>query len=63
MFEFESLRRFPDVEAPNLFASDAADRLIIDEAGPALLERHRVPSSSSATTTERSPSVLPRSTR
>ncbi|KQX05027.1 MULTISPECIES: class I SAM-dependent methyltransferase [unclassified Leifsonia] len=38
MFEFESLRRFPDVEAPNLFASDAADRLIIDEAGPALLD-------------------------
>lgn len=38
MFEFESLRRYPDVEAPNLFASDAADRLIIDEAGPALLD-------------------------
>ncbi|MET0784457.1 MAG: SAM-dependent methyltransferase, partial [Leifsonia flava] len=38
MFEFESLRRFPDVEAPNLFASDAADRLIIDESGPALLD-------------------------
>ncbi|MET0974333.1 MAG: methyltransferase [Leifsonia sp.] len=37
MFDFEALRRFPDVEAPNLFASDAADRLIIDEAGPALL--------------------------
>ena len=37
MFAFDDLRRFPDVEAPNLFASDAADRLIIDEAGPALL--------------------------
>ncbi|MGC5162716.1 class I SAM-dependent methyltransferase [Rhodococcus sp. DT1] len=33
---FDRLRRFPDVEAPNLFAVDAADRLILDEAGPAL---------------------------
>ncbi|MFC7448815.1 class I SAM-dependent methyltransferase [Rhodococcus daqingensis] len=32
------LRRFPDVEAPNLFAVDGADRLILDEAGPALLD-------------------------
>ncbi|TQF73935.1 methyltransferase [Rhodococcus spelaei] len=31
------LRRFPDVEAPNLFAVDGADRLILDEAGQALL--------------------------
>ena len=31
------LRRFPDVEAPNLFAVDGADRLILDEAGPSLL--------------------------
>ncbi|SDE16849.1 class I SAM-dependent methyltransferase [Rhodococcus tukisamuensis] len=31
------LRRFPDVEAPNLFAVDGADRLILDEAGAALL--------------------------
>ncbi|MFD4182084.1 class I SAM-dependent methyltransferase [Rhodococcus sp. NPDC058514] len=30
------LRRFPDVEAPNLFAVDGADRLILDEAGAAL---------------------------
>ncbi|NLE80473.1 MAG: methyltransferase [Rhodococcus sp.] len=29
---FATLRRFPDVEAPNLFAVDAADRLILDEA-------------------------------
>ena len=31
-FDFERLRRRPDVEAPNLFASDAADRLILDTA-------------------------------
>ncbi|MFC4605527.1 class I SAM-dependent methyltransferase [Rhodococcus kronopolitis] len=31
------LRRFPDVEAPNLFAVDGADRLILDEAAAALL--------------------------
>src|SRR4051812_42375475 len=36
-FDFEALRRRPDIEADNLFAVDAADRLIIDEAGPALL--------------------------
>ncbi|MFE3292560.1 class I SAM-dependent methyltransferase [Rhodococcus sp. NPDC059234] len=30
------LRRFPDVEAPNLFAADSADRLILDEAGQSL---------------------------
>lgn len=33
---FDRLRRFPDVEAPNLFAVDAADRLLLDEAAPAL---------------------------
>ena len=33
---FDRLRRFPDVEAPNLFAVDAADRLILDEAADAL---------------------------
>ncbi|MBM7457807.1 class I SAM-dependent methyltransferase [Rhodococcus coprophilus] len=33
---FDRLRRFPDVEAPNLFAVDAADRLILDEAHTAL---------------------------
>ena len=30
------LRRFPDVEAENLFATDAADRLLLDEAAPYL---------------------------
>lgn len=33
---FDRLRRFPDIEAPNLFAVDAADRLILDEAADAL---------------------------
>ncbi|WP_420880928.1 methyltransferase [Rhodococcus sp. (in: high G+C Gram-positive bacteria)] len=33
---FAGLTRFPDVEAPNLFAVDAADRLILDEAAEAL---------------------------
>ncbi|WP_345762336.1 class I SAM-dependent methyltransferase [Diaminobutyricibacter sp. McL0608] len=31
-FAFEGLRRWPDVEAPNLFAADAADRLLLDTA-------------------------------
>ena len=31
-FDFAALRRFPDVEASNLFAVDASDRLILDEA-------------------------------
>ena len=35
-FSFDALRRWPDVEADNLFASDAADRLILDEAAAAL---------------------------
>ena len=35
-FDFEGLRRWPDVEAANLFASDAADHLILDEAASAL---------------------------
>lgn len=30
--DFSGLRRFPDVEADNLFAVDASDRLILDEA-------------------------------
>lgn len=30
------LRRYPDLEAPNLYAVDASDRLILDEAAPAL---------------------------
>ena len=33
---FSRIRRHPDVEAPNLFAVDAADRLILDEAAAAL---------------------------
>jgi 16S rRNA (guanine1207-N2)-methyltransferase len=35
-FDFDALRRFPDVEAPNLFAVDASDRLVLDEAAEAL---------------------------
>ena len=31
-----ALRRAPDVEAPNLFAHDASDRLILAEASDAL---------------------------
>ena len=31
-FDFDALRRAPGVEAPNLFAVDASDRLILDEA-------------------------------
>lgn len=37
MFPYERLRRRPDVEAPNLFAADAADRLLVDQAGDLLL--------------------------
>jgi 16S rRNA (guanine1207-N2)-methyltransferase len=33
---FATLRRWPDIEAPNLFAVDASDRLILDEAGELL---------------------------
>ncbi|MCZ2404375.1 methyltransferase [Paenarthrobacter sp. Z7-10] len=35
-FDFNGLRRFPDVEAPNLFASDASDRLILATAAATL---------------------------
>ncbi len=35
-FAFDRLRRYPDVEADNLFAVDASDRLILDEAAGAL---------------------------
>lgn len=38
MFPYERLRRRPDVEAANLFAADAADRLLADIAGDAILE-------------------------
>jgi len=37
-FDFALLRRWPDVEAPNLHAVDASDRLILDEAADALRE-------------------------
>jgi 16S rRNA (guanine1207-N2)-methyltransferase len=37
-FEWGRLRRWPDAEAPNLFAADAADRLLIDTAASALAE-------------------------
>lgn len=35
-FSFDALRRHPDVEAPNLFAVDASDRLILDTAGQSI---------------------------
>ena len=38
MFPYERLRRRPDLEAPNLFASDAADRLLADTAGDRVRE-------------------------
>jgi 16S rRNA (guanine1207-N2)-methyltransferase len=35
-FDFRGLRRFPDVEADNLTAVDATDRLVLAQAGPAI---------------------------
>lgn len=35
-FSFDTLRRYPDLEADNLFAVDASDRLILDEASESL---------------------------
>lgn len=35
-FSFDALRRYPDIEAPNLYAVDASDRLILDTAAGAL---------------------------
>ena len=35
-FDFGRLRRYPDVEAPNLHAVDATDRLLLDTAAPVL---------------------------
>ncbi|MEP6482047.1 MAG: methyltransferase [Rhodoglobus sp.] len=35
-FDLTALRRYPDVEAANLFAVDASDRLILDEAASIL---------------------------
>jgi 16S rRNA (guanine1207-N2)-methyltransferase len=37
----DQLRRYPDLEAPNLFAVDATDRLLLDEAADLL--RHAAP--------------------
>ena len=37
-FPFEKLRRTPDIEAPNLFAADATDRLLLDLAAPAIAD-------------------------
>lgn len=34
-FSFDALRRWPDLEAPDLLAADAADRLILDESAGA----------------------------
>ncbi|WP_194411071.1 class I SAM-dependent methyltransferase [Microbacterium cremeum] len=34
-FSFDTLRRWPDIEAPGLVATDAADRLILDESASA----------------------------
>ncbi|MGW6173233.1 class I SAM-dependent methyltransferase [Arthrobacter sp. NPDC055138] len=43
-FDFAVLRRWPDVEADNLFAHDAADKLLLDTAQPLLagLEGSRI---------------------
>ena len=35
-FELAELRRYPDVEAPNLYAVDATDRLLLDTAAEAI---------------------------
>ena len=35
-FDFQALRRFPDLEADNLVAVDATDRLVLAEAGLAI---------------------------
>lgn len=37
-FDLSRLRRYPDVEAPELVAVDATDRLVLDEAATALAE-------------------------
>jgi 16S rRNA (guanine1207-N2)-methyltransferase len=36
VFDFGQLRRWPDVEAENLHATDASDRLVLDQAADAL---------------------------
>lgn len=37
-FSFDDLRRWPDVEAPNLYAVDATDRLLLDTAATAMTD-------------------------
>lgn len=37
-FSFDALRRWPDVEAPNLYAVDATDRLLLDTAATAMAD-------------------------
>lgn len=46
---FAGLRRFPDVEAPNLFAHDASDRLLLETAAEHARAGMRVPSSGTGT--------------
>ena len=50
---FAQLRREPDVEAPDLVAVDATDRLLLDEAAPLLTAAGRGRSSSWTTRTAR----------
>lgn len=38
MIDFERLRRWPDIEAENLFAYDATDRLILELAAPLIAD-------------------------
>ncbi|MDQ0643689.1 hypothetical protein [Microbacterium murale] len=38
-FPYDGLRRFPDVEADNLFAYDATDRMLVDQALALIAER------------------------
>lgn len=40
-FSLDALRRWPDVEAPDLVAADAADRLILDESAAARADAPR----------------------
>ena len=38
MIDFEALRRWPDIEADNLFAFDATDRLLLELAAPLIMD-------------------------
>jgi len=53
VFDFQVLRRFPDLEADNLVAVDATDRLVLAEAG--LPSRLRRPAASSLWETDTAP--------